>query len=363
MPHKLPLHLRRETSRHGATVYYFRRSHGPRTRLTADFDTPEFWTEYRELLAATAKKEAPDGLTLQDALDRYRKSAAWRALSNATRRQRENIYRNVLDTAGEHLLRHVTETTIRKGRERRADTPHSANNFLKAMRGFFGWAVTQTLAESDPTIGVELLKGANDRVGFHTWTEDELARFEARWPTGTRQRLAFDLLLYTGLRRGDAVVAGRQHVREGVLSMRTEKNGVEVSIAILPPLAASIAATKTGDLTFLVTERGVPFVKEGFGNWFREACQAAGCPGSAHGLRKSGATRAAMNGATEAQLMAMFGWTDFKMASHYTRVASRRRLSIEASQLMLPGQDENAAVPHLDGEKSRTFRRPLKGVP
>jgi hypothetical protein len=88
----------------------------------------------------------------------------------------------------------------------------------------------------------------------------------------------------------------------------------------LPVLAATIAASKTGDLTFLVTERGTPFVKESFGNWFRDACRAAGCPGSAHGLRKAGATRAAENGATVHQLMALFGWKTEKMASIYIRV-------------------------------------------
>jgi hypothetical protein len=86
-------------------------------------------------------------------------------------------------------------------------------------------------------------------------------------------------------------------------------------MAVLP---ATIAGSRTGDLTFLVTERGAPFVKEGFGNWFRAACRAAGCPGSAHGLRKAGATRAAENGATIHQLMAPFGWKTEKMALVYT---------------------------------------------
>ena len=66
---------------------------------------------------------------------------------------------------------------------------------------------------------------------------------------------------------------------------------------VLPVLAATIAAWRTGDLAFLVTERNTPMVKESFRNWFREACREAGCPGSTHGLRKAGATRAAENGA------------------------------------------------------------------
>jgi integrase len=63
---------------------------------------------------------------------------------------------------------------------------------------------------------------------------------------------------------------------------------------------------------------------------FKAACKAAGVPGSAHGVRKIAATTAANNGATEAQLMAIFGWVDFKMAAYYTRTADRKRLAAEA---------------------------------
>ncbi len=79
----------------------------------------------------------------------------------------------------------------------------------------FAWALAADYVKVDPTLGIKLLAGKNDEAGFHAWTEEELARFEATWKLGTRQRLAFDLLLYTGLRRGDAVRPGRPHVRTG----------------------------------------------------------------------------------------------------------------------------------------------------
>jgi integrase len=148
------------------------------------------------------------------------------------------------------------------------------------------------------------------------------------------------------------VRVGRQHVRNGVLTIHTEKHrkgkrGEQVTIPILPPLAESIAATKTGDLTFLVSEYGRPWAKESFGNWFKDTCRVAGCPGSAHGLRKAGATRAAERGATERQLMAIFGWSSPRMAAHYTRAADRSRLARDAAQLLLPAQSENKKRPHL----------------
>jgi hypothetical protein len=101
-----------------------------------------------------------------------------------------------------------------------------------------------------------------------------------------------------------------------------------------------------GDLTFLTTGYGRPFVKEGFGYWFREACTAAKCPGSAYGLRKAGAVRAAENGATVPQLMAIFGWTTEKMAALHTRVADRKRLGMDGAALRLRDQSQNEKRPH-----------------
>jgi integrase len=153
--------------------------------------------------------------------------------------------------------------------------------------------------------------------------------------------VAFDVLLFTGLRRGDAVRLGRPHVKDGVANIRTEKTGQLVIIPILPPLQASLDAGPIGELTFIAGERGRPMKKESFGTWFRNACRAAGVHGSAHGLRKAGATRAANNGATEAQLEAIFGWRGGGMASLYTRQANRAKLARDAAITLLQERDAN----------------------
>ena len=258
---------------------------------------------------------------------RYRESSAWASLAPATQDQRENILRNVEKQAGDVPFTAITRAKIVEGREKRKATPNQANNFIKSMRGLFRWAMDVEIAKVDPTQDVKLLNVKTD--GFHVWTDAEVSRFETRWNVGTRERLAFDLLLYTGLRRGDAVRLGRQHVKGNVFRITTEKNDVVVEAPILPPLLRSIEAAPIGDLAFIAGEHGKPMVKELFGNWFREACKAAGVPGSAHGLRKAGATRAAENGATTAQLRAMFGWTNDAMPAHYTRTADRGRLAKE----------------------------------
>jgi integrase len=331
MPRPRPPHLHRERTRHGTFVWYVRVGKGPRIRIREEFGTPEFTAAYHAAVAGehAPKKAGAKAGTLAWLIDRYRDSAAWAALSPATKSQRENIFRHVAATAGDEQFARISRKTIAAGRDRRKETPFAALNFLKTMRGLFRWALDAGFVDSDPTEGVKP-PPAQRSDGYHVWTDDEIERFEQRWKIGTRERLALAILLYTGLRRGDAAQLGRQHVRNGVITLRTEKTGTPVYIPILPVLAEVIEATTTGDLAFVATPSGKPMTKESFGNWFRDACKAAGVPGSAHGLRKAGATRAANNGATVAQLEAIFGWEGGRMASLYTREADRARLARDA---------------------------------
>lgn len=146
-------------------------------------------------------------------------TTAWSALSDATRKQRSCIYKQVLETAGQEPYAKVTEATILAGKARRSKTPHQARNFLDAMRDLFRWAKEASFIKADPTLGVrnpERKKGD----GFVAWTEEHVAAYPARWPLGTRQRVWLDVLLYTGLRRGDAVRLGRPHARSGSIKTR-----------------------------------------------------------------------------------------------------------------------------------------------
>ena len=167
------------------------------------------------------------------------------------------------------------------------------------MRGLFHWALEAGYVSVDPTAGVRNPK-QRTTSGFPVWTEDDVAKYEAHWPIGTKECGWLHLLLYTGLRRGDAVRLGRQHVRDGIAVLRTEKSRsmVTVTIPILPVLAATLAAGPCGELAFICGGAGKPLTKESFGNMFRDACRIAGVQKSAHGVRKIGATRAAENGAT-----------------------------------------------------------------
>jgi integrase len=334
MPRPRPPHLQRRVTRHGKVAWYVRVARGPLVRIRSEFGTPEFDIEYQAAVSGAPRAKSggsPAAGTLAWLVDRYRETTAWTTLSEATRRQRENIFKHVLESAGQQPFAKITSAVIQAGRERRSATPAQARHFLAAMRGLFRWALDARLIRTDPTVGVKNPKRPKGD-GFRPWTEDDVAAYERRWPIGTRQRVWLDVLLYTGLRRGDAVRIGRQHVRDGVAQIKTEKSGftVEVTLPILPVLARTLAAGPCGGLSFICGERGEPLTKESFGNLFRAACTAAGVPGSAHGVRKIAATTAANNGATVAQLNALFGWRGSAMASLYTEKADRRRLALDA---------------------------------
>ena len=338
MPRPRPPHLHRQVTQHGKTVWYVRIGKGPRVRIRAAFGSPEFDAEYQAAIAGLPTRQDIKDRSLAGTLawlvERYRETSAWTNLSLATRRQRENIFEHVLKSAGHQPITKITTATIMAGRDRRQNTPDQARHFLDAMRGLFRWAVKAKVVRSDPTIVVDNPPRPKTD-GFAVWSDDDIAAYETRWPIGTRQRVWLDVLLYTGLRRGDAVRFGRQHIRNGVGTIKTEKTDTVVTLPILSVLSKTLDAGACGDLTFIAGENGRPLTKESFGNLFRKACREAGLRRrSAHGLRKAAATRAANAGATVAQLEAIFGWNGGTMASLYTRAADRRRLAIEGMHML-----------------------------
>lgn len=339
-------YLKWDCDRHGNRRCYFRRAGGKKIRLRSEPGTQDFLDEYYSAMSGKAwapESPAPKARVREGTLEwlvaLYLQSTKFRALDPVTQRTQRNI---ILECCAEPLepgsthrigdcpLDHFSAAHVRTLRDRKADKPGSARNRLKWISALFSWAIEEEKAQINPVQKVKPVEYASD--GFHTWTEDEVAQFMARHPIGSKAHLAMALMLYTGARRSDMVRFGRQHVRNGWLiytqHKTRKKNAKPVEIPVLPILRSAIDASPTGDLTFLVTQLGKPFTANGFGNWFRKRCDEAGLPQcSAHGLRKAGATFAAENGATEQQLMAIFGWESARQATTYTRKARKRRLA------------------------------------
>lgn len=322
MPRKLPPYVQAERTRHGKVVFYYRRGNGPRIRLPTPTE-PGFTAAYAAAMggAKIPASKARSG-TLAWLIDAYKRSAHWANLKPSTRRMRDNILQRVARETGSVPFAAITRKHINEAIDRRP--PHAGNTFRKVMSQMFAWAVSVDLVERSPVEGANRHKVKSN--GHHVWTLDEVRKFHDRHPIGTRERLCMDLALFTGLRRSDLAILGRQHVKDGVISIQTQKTGAWVHVPVFAALQQSIDAAPPGELAFLPYRSAASL-----GNWFRRACVAAGVPGRLHGLRKAGATIAADGGATPHQLMAMYGWRNLAEAELYTREADRKRAAAVAA--------------------------------
>lgn len=243
---------------------------------------------------------------------------------------------------------------LERRRNAMAETPEAFNSLLKGLRAAYEAGLKLRLVSSNPASSVAYLASQNPD-GIHAWTTEEVEQFEAKYPVGTKPRLAMALLLYTGQRRSDVVRLGRQHVRGDVLTFTQQKGRkrkpVQLTLPIVPELARIIAATPSGGLTFLTTERGTPYTVDSFGNRFRAWCRAAGLPHcSPHGLRKAAASRLAELGATAHQIMAVTGHRTLKEVDRYTRAATQKTMA-ESAMALVSAQEKShqgAATPEWD---------------
>ncbi len=337
-------YLSPETDRHGNPRFYVRR-YGKRIRLLEKIGTPAFLAAYNAALQSLERPARKDpeikpagSATLGWLAAQYFGSVEFQRLDPVSQKRRRTIIEECLgevrkpgsaDVMRDCPVVAVSAAHVKMLRDRKAKTPGTANNRKKYLSAMFGWAVENNLMKSNPTRDVRRIHYATD--GFHTWSVDEVAQFVKRHPVGSKACLALALLLFLGVRRGDVVKLGPGMVEGGALRMiprKTRHKRVEASYKpILPVLADIIAKSPTGQFTYLATERRKPFSAAGFGNWFKDRCVEANVPGSAHGLRKAGATILAELGATDRQLMAIYDWTTEKQATTYTRAADRKLLA------------------------------------
>ena len=338
MPRKRPPFVYPEKSRHGRDTLYFRRGKGKRIRMPDDMQSQEFARAYEAALAGQAGKttntsRAPSD-TLQWLVERYMESGRWINLAPATRKQQGLLFQDAIKRGDNPAYRGITRKTMMRAMDARATTPALANNFLKAMRGLFRWAVKNEYIEADPTLDVDSFHYKTN--GFKVWELADVEAFCNKWPIGTKPRLAFALYLVSGLRRSDVHRIGLQHLKGDVLSIRAVKPPHHLITVKTPQfLLDTIAQTPFGDLAFMTKENGQPFKsKESFGNWFGARCREAGLEKgkAAHGIRKFSATAAANAGATTHELMSHFGWSNPAQAEIYTRGADRQRLGIRSSE-------------------------------
>lgn len=345
----LPKWVSEFRDRHGKPRYRFRRKGFSQYLFKHPPGSEGFRQEYQACLDGIIAPELPVGAgrvipgSFDDLISRYYRSPEFLDPSDRTR----EVYRGVIERwRPKYGKGKVRDLEARHVADMMAEMlPHrtAANMLRKRLSALMQFAIRQGMADRNPVLATKPYKV--ESAGFHTWTEEEIDKYQVRHPVGTPARLALDLMLWTGQRGGDARILGPQHIKETRLVITQEKTRATVSLPILPALAESILATPSRGLVFLLNAHGKPFTRKGFGNKFRQWCDEADLPNcSAHGLRKAAARRFAEAGCTNQQIKSWTGHTTDSEVARYTAAADQKALSDAAGELLMANLSKRLAI-------------------
>ncbi|NLH82608.1 MAG: tyrosine-type recombinase/integrase [Phyllobacteriaceae bacterium] len=363
MRRKLPPFVETWNDRHGKRRFYFRRGKGRRVALPADVGSPEFDEAYRKALTGEIEPKpmrkgpaAPGSIAAL--IVSYRLSAAYIGLRATTKKGYATRIAVLEEKHGHRSVRGLTRERIMAGiLQPYAEKPGAALSLLKMLRILIRHAIDLGWLDRDPSLGIKRPKTQEIR----SWTDEEISAFEARWPIGTKQRLAFALHLYTGQRRSDVHRMTWADYTAGTIRVVQQKTKHKLLIPVHPALAKALAAAPREHVTILNTAFGKPFTVAGFSQFMRSAITDAGLPLDCqpHGLRKAAGRRLAEAGCSAHEIMSILGHKTLSEAERYTRDADQLRLA-RAAMAKMTGQNANDIPQPVSPEFGNSAEKPNK---
>ena len=319
----------RSRQRRGRWFHYYRRndheaSLGVHGLKPADPKVKAaYWAEHARWQDMPPKTTTPTTNTFAWGLDIYLSgNHKWADYAEGTKKSRMAIFRRYRKAAGSRSLSSITTGDIEAALY--AKGGHGAANELKALKPVFHHLKKLRIIPKNPAADVELDTPAIK--GFPTTSADEIEAFVKRWKVGTRERLIFDLGLYTGAARVDLARLGRHHIQGNLLTFCRQKSKVETHVPLTADLRSVIAHTPDISATFILNNYGKPYTKESLGNLYGDAARAAGITSRLHGLRKAFCVYWAESGKTTHEIAAMSGHLSLAEVERYTKAADRKRI-------------------------------------
>ena len=330
----------RFTDAHGHARYYYRLGKGPRIRLEGVAGSPEFIASYE----AAARKLGSTPSLLKSAtgspgtFDRlahdYFQSPEYLHMKPATQHAYRLLIERVIreENIGHRQVREMERSHVKRMMGKRADRKGAANDMLKKLKVLIHFAIDNGWRVDDPTLRIKKFEAGS----FHSWTDAEIGTYESQWKEGTRQRLAFGLLLYTGQRRSDVVRMRWEDATVNGIAVVQSKTDAKLIVPIHSKLRRLLDMIEPPDRkgTILKTTYGKPFAVAGFGNWMHDNINDAGLPSRcvSHGLRKAAARRLAEVGCSANEIAAITGHATLAEVERYTRAASQVLMAKTAMQ-------------------------------
>lgn len=353
--------------RHGNRRWRFRKG-GFSAELGREYGSDEFVRRYEAALNGHrtrgligAERTVPGSVNALVAS--WYRSPEFLDLSDSTKRVYRGIIEKFREKHGRKPIAQLERRHVQAMLAEKAETPAAANNLRKRLIQLLDHAISLDWRGDNPARATKPYRNAG--TGFHSWEENEIARFFGVHKPGTLAHRAVTLMLYTGAARVDAVQLGPWNLKDGRIEYRRQKTarsgGIKVSIPVHADLA-ELLVTLPDDRSFLATTSGKARAAAGLGNAMRRWCDEAGLPAcSSHGLRKACARRLAEARATTHEIASVTGHKTLALVQLYTEAAGREGLADSAMEKLIARPNGKKDVANLPEGFAKGGDKPLKG--
>lgn len=324
--------------RHGRLRRYVRRKGLPQVALPGLPGSPEFMATYRDAIAGAvpARGRHKPG-SFADLVARYYSSVDFANLEPSSQATYRYVLGRQVERDGHRMVAELPNEKARKVIEEiGAAKPGMANLTRSILIAVYELAIDIGWRRDNPFKRIKPYKLGS----IHTWTDAELSAYEARWPLGTRERLAYAILLYSAQRISDAV----KMKRSDVLTVTQRKTKAELAIPVHPALARAVKAGPSKGIYIIGdAKHGRPIIADTLGRIVSNAAKQAGLSDecTAHGLRKANQRLLAEHGATTKQMQSVSGHKSLKETERYSAQANQGRLAASAIALLPDKIGEN----------------------
>lgn len=322
-------------TKNGKIYFYFQRKKTDKKEyFQSSPGTVEFLLEYNKFSGVDVKKKEKIDRTIASLILSYQASNDYVDLKASTKKDKQSIFAWIMDNAPNGDIRTMTPAHVEALMQLK-DGAGAGNKVKKQLSLLFKHAQKINWVPIGFNPAMLATRRKHEVKGFHTWTPEEIAAYEAAHPSGTEARLALYLFMVTGASKADGLLLGWKDVKDGKIFFNRLKTGQGKSVRIPQFLMSELERIPPQQETFIATSQGKPRSPNGFGNTFKRFVTQAGIPHcTTHGLRKAMAVKLAEGGMSKHVIGAWLAHNGTDQVDVYTKDRDREALVDEAMEFL-----------------------------
>jgi integrase len=254
------------------------------------------YVEKLALVERLSARSAPAQGTFAWIISKYRASAQFDALANATQADYEKTLTLIGHEHGPDPFEHMTRSMVKTVRDDYASTPRKANKITQMISRLYSWADEAELIapNTNATRGLKRLRRKGGEREITVWSDEEIDLFLSVAPLHVRTCVL--QALFTGQRAGDIATMTWGQYQKSIIRVRQWKTGEALMIPCHPTLQEHLDGLKRASVVICTNAKGKPISGGAIaGAIARVIEKAPGMPKrrSIHGLRYAAGSRMA----------------------------------------------------------------------